>query len=199
MKKIMLLPILFPLLLPGPAFCDTYTWEDENGINFTDDLEKVPKKYRSKTIAEAREDITGSNPPVTASDQSNKNQPTTHKPHPKAHLRDDRKTQGRKSPQEQPRNIDEANDGMKYQDSYQSQGGYENNRHQYSGQSHGVEEAQRSAYESLSPARKAMNQAEERIRESRRALDAGGRLSTSQEQRHNEGKNFNSQHRKHDH
>ena len=66
----------------------------------------------------------------------------------------------------------------------------------YSGQSPGVEEAQRSAYESQTPARKAMIQAEERIRESRRALDAGGRLPTSQEQQHKKGNNHNSHHRK---
>jgi uncharacterized protein DUF4124 len=32
-----------------PAFAETYTWEDDQGtINFTEDLGKVPKKYRKK-------------------------------------------------------------------------------------------------------------------------------------------------------
>ena len=80
--------------------------------------------------------------------------------------------------QEQPLNLDKANDGMKFHDP--------RNRHheRYGNQTHGVEEAQRSAYENQTPARKAMNQAEERIRQTRQALDAGGSLPPKQKQQH---------------
>jgi hypothetical protein len=176
------------VLLASAAFCETYTWEDQNGINFTDDLAKVPKKYRSKAIAEARKDITGSDTPVTTSDQSSSNQPAFHQPSQETSLRDDKNSDGRKSHQELPRNIDEANDELKYQDSYQSQERYENHRHHYSGQSPGVEEAQRSACESQSQARKDMNRMEERIWQSRQVLDAGGSLPTKQEHQQKGGK-----------
>ena len=183
-----LLPTLILVLVASAAFCETYKWEDQNGINFTDDLAKVPKKYRSKAIAEAREDITVSNPPVTTSDQSSTITPSTHQQIQKNHLNDNKISDGKNTLQEQSLNLDKANDGTKYQDSYQSQERYENHRHHYSGQLPGVEEAQRSAYESQSQARKDMNRMEERIRHSRQALDAGGSLPTKQEHQQKGGK-----------
>ena len=36
------------VLLSSVASAEVYRWEDENGINFTDDLASVPEKYREK-------------------------------------------------------------------------------------------------------------------------------------------------------
>jgi len=58
----------------------------------------------------------------------------------------------------------------------------------YSGQSPGIEEAQRSDCESQSQARKDMNRMEERIWQSRQVLDAGGSLPTKQEHQQKGGK-----------
>ena len=47
MKKLTL--VLFLVLFAVPAMAETYTWTDERGtVNFTEDLGKVPKKYRKK-------------------------------------------------------------------------------------------------------------------------------------------------------
>jgi hypothetical protein len=181
MKMRHLLPSMIFVLIASVAFCDTYTWEDQNGINFTDDLAKVPLNYRRKAISEAREDISGSRPPVTTLEQSRSNEPAFPQPNSDLSNQDDKISDSNNFRQEQPPNLDKANTEIMYQDSYQSQGGYYNQRHKR-GQTHGVHKAQRSANESLSPARKAMNRAEERIRQSRQALDAGGHSPSGQEQ-----------------
>lgn len=36
------------LCLSTPAYSETYSWEDANGLHFVDDLGKVPAKYRKK-------------------------------------------------------------------------------------------------------------------------------------------------------
>jgi hypothetical protein len=179
------------LLLASAAFCETYTWEDQNGINFTDDLGKVPKKYRSKAIAEARKDITESKAPVTASVQSKSIKPTTRQPKQETLLNDNNITDRNNFQQEQPQSIYNASDGGGYQDYYQSQEGYGYNQQYYSGQSRGVRRAQRSAYESQTPARKGMDQAEEMIRQSRQALDSGGSYPTRQEYHQKSGRPHN--------
>jgi len=188
MKMKPLIPTLVLVLLASAAFCETYTWEDQNGINFTDDLGKVPKKYRSKAIAEARKDSTESKAPVPASVQSGKVQPSAYQPKQDTRLTDNNIPDRNDFQQEQPQNIYNASDGGGYQDYYQSQGGYENSRNYYSGQSRGVRRAQRSAYESQTPARKAMNQAEEMIRQSRQALDSGGSYPPKHEHQQKGGK-----------
>jgi hypothetical protein len=172
MKTNLLIWTTFLVLLASAAFCDTYKWEDKNGVHFTDNLESIPKKYKSKSIAEAREDIKGvSTPEIDATSTSNSkqnkrtptliNRPNTDKTHNK---------------QAQPSRLDKENGGIKIR--------APRHRHQksYGNQTHGVEEAQRSAYENQTPARKAMNQAEERIRQNRQALDAGGSLPPKQKQ-----------------
>ena len=173
------------------AFCETYTWEDQNGINFTDDLGKVPKKYRSKAIAEARKDGTESKSPVTTQVQSRNIQPATHQPKQETHLNDNRIPDRNNFQQEQPQNIYNASDGGGYQDFYQQQERYENNQQYYGGQSRGIRRAQRSAYESQTPARKAMDQAEEMIRQSRQALDSGGSYPTKHEYQQKGGRTRN--------
>ncbi|MBJ6727479.1 DUF4124 domain-containing protein [Geomesophilobacter sediminis] len=46
MKKLLLIPLL---LLPATVYATTYEWVDSKGtVNFTEDLGKVPKKYRKK-------------------------------------------------------------------------------------------------------------------------------------------------------
>lgn len=53
--------LLFAL---SPALADTYEWTDSSGaINFTDNPDKVPAKYRNKVI---RRDITPDTPPEEA-------------------------------------------------------------------------------------------------------------------------------------
>ena len=186
-----LLPALILVMLASVAFCETYTWEDQNGINFTDDLGKVPKKYRSKAIAEARKDLPVSTAPETASVQSRSIQPATRLPQQETRLDDNRLPDRNPPPQDQPQNTYNPSDGGGYQDYYQSQGYYENNRHYYGAQSPGVRRAQRSAYESQTPARKAMNQAEEMIRQSRQALDSGGSYPPKHDHRQKGGRTHN--------
>lgn len=51
MKKVAmaLFLVLFLVLFAVPAMAETYTWTDERGtVNFTEDLGKVPKKFRKK-------------------------------------------------------------------------------------------------------------------------------------------------------
>ena len=183
-----LIPTLILVIFVSTAFCETYRWEDQNGINFTDDLGKVPKKYRSRAIAEARKDSTESDSPVATSVQSRNIQPATKQPKQESRLKDNKIPDKNHSQQEQPQNINNASDGGGYQDYYQSQEKYENNQPYYSGQSRGVRRAQRSAYESQTPARKAMNQAEEMIRRSRQALDSGGSYPPKHEYQQNGGR-----------
>lgn len=177
MKTNLLIVTTFLVLSASVAFCDTYKWEDKNGVHFTDNFESIPKKHRSKSIAEAREDIKGvSTPEINATSTSttkqNERTPT---------LINRLNTDKIRDKQAQPLNLDKVNNGMNFHDP--------RNGHQkrYGNQTHGVEAAQRSAYENQTPARKAMNQAEERIRQSRQALDAGG-LPPKQKQQHYGGR-----------
>lgn len=180
MKTNLLIWTTFLVLLASAAYCDTYKWEDMNGVHFTDNPESIPKKYKSKSIAEAKEDIkVVSTPEIDTAGTSN-NKPNKRTPTLINRLNTD-KTRDK---QAQPLNLDKANGEMKIHDP--------RNRHQkpYGYQTRGVEEAQRSAYENQTPARKAMNQAEERIRQSRQALDSGGSLPPKQKQQHYGPPNF---------
>lgn len=40
--------LAIPVLPAPPALADIYQWNDESGLHFTDDLSKVPAKYRGK-------------------------------------------------------------------------------------------------------------------------------------------------------
>jgi hypothetical protein len=52
------------LTVATASYADTYKWEDENGIHFTENANSIPKKYRAKALAEARDDITTTDPSV---------------------------------------------------------------------------------------------------------------------------------------
>ena len=56
--------IYLSALLASVASAEIYRWEDENSINFTDDLASVPEKYREKVPSEAMGQI--KNPPLQA-------------------------------------------------------------------------------------------------------------------------------------
>lgn len=47
------------ILTASTALAETYKWEDKDGIHFTENLYTVPKKYRTRAIAEARGDLKG--------------------------------------------------------------------------------------------------------------------------------------------
>ena len=55
MKTVIIICLL--ALLAPVASAEVYRWEDENGMNFTDDPASVPEKYREKVSAEATEQI----------------------------------------------------------------------------------------------------------------------------------------------
>lgn len=46
------------VLLTSVASAEIYSWEDENGINFTDEASSVPEKYREKFFAKDAKDNT---------------------------------------------------------------------------------------------------------------------------------------------
>lgn len=169
MKTNLLILTTFLVLLASAAYCDTYKWEDKNGVHFTDNPESIPKKYKSKSIAEAREDIKGVSTQEIDAASTNDSIPNKRAPT----LNTDKAL----DKQAQPLNLDKANDGMKIHNP--------RNRHQkpYSNRTRRVKEAQQTAYETQTPARKAMNQAEEKIRQSRQALDSGGSLPPKQKQK----------------
>ncbi|MDR3579619.1 MAG: PLDc N-terminal domain-containing protein [Oryzomonas sp.] len=50
MKTVIIIYLL--VLLAPVASAEVYRWEDENGINFTDDPASVPEKYREKVASE---------------------------------------------------------------------------------------------------------------------------------------------------
>lgn len=52
------------LAVATASYADTYKWEDENGIHFTENANSIPKKYRAKALAEASGDITTTHPSV---------------------------------------------------------------------------------------------------------------------------------------
>jgi cobalamin biosynthesis Mg chelatase CobN len=51
-------------LLAPVASAEVYRWEDENGMNFTDDPASVPEKYREKVPAETTEQIENPTPQI---------------------------------------------------------------------------------------------------------------------------------------
>lgn len=51
MKTVIIIYLL--VLLAPVAGAEIYRWEDENGMNFTDDPSSVPEKYRKKVPSEA--------------------------------------------------------------------------------------------------------------------------------------------------
>jgi hypothetical protein len=50
MAKILPLALAITVLLIRPSFADVFKWQDENGvIHYTDDLKKIPEKFRPAT------------------------------------------------------------------------------------------------------------------------------------------------------
>ena len=48
--------ILFFLIFSSClVFGETYRWEDEEAIHFTDNPESIPEQYREKNVIESRE------------------------------------------------------------------------------------------------------------------------------------------------
>jgi len=72
--------LLFALVIffSIPALAETYKWEDNNGMHFTDNLTSVPKKYRKHAAAEARGDITNDGPEAAPIDNSNRKKLAAH-------------------------------------------------------------------------------------------------------------------------
>jgi hypothetical protein len=62
--KTVIIICLLALLAPV-ASAEIYRWEDENGMNFTDDPASVPERYREKVPAEATEQIKDPTPQVS--------------------------------------------------------------------------------------------------------------------------------------
>jgi aconitase B len=56
--------MMFILALSTASSAATYKWEDAEGMHFTENANSIPKKYRSKALAEARGDITTADPEV---------------------------------------------------------------------------------------------------------------------------------------
>jgi hypothetical protein len=54
------------LLTSSLVLAETYKWEDENGMHFTENANSIPKKYRARSLAEARGDITMTDPGVAS-------------------------------------------------------------------------------------------------------------------------------------
>lgn len=48
------LAMMITVALCSSVLADTYTWTDENGIHFTDDLQNVPPKYQKKAMEGVR-------------------------------------------------------------------------------------------------------------------------------------------------
>ena len=69
MKKLLLILLL---VYPLSALAETYQWTDERGtVHFTEDLGKVPKKYRKNAkLLGSEEDASGSAPKVPGSEES---------------------------------------------------------------------------------------------------------------------------------
>lgn len=63
MKRLIVAALLLSAMT---AYAETYTWEDANGVHFTDNLSSVPNKYRKRAIAEAQGDITTKDPGIAA-------------------------------------------------------------------------------------------------------------------------------------
>ena len=61
------------LIASSVACAATYKWEDANGMHFTENPNSIPEKYRSKALAEPREDITTSKPQAGYSQTQQRN------------------------------------------------------------------------------------------------------------------------------
>ena len=173
MKTRPLLPLLIFVLSAGAALCDTYRWENHGVINFTDNIENVPKKYRKKALAEARKEGTDATAPAGNSAGTDSIQP-------------DGLSQ---PPKEISRSLEKPPESSKHHDPHQHHRRHDRRKPHYGDQSPGVVEAQRSAYESQSYARKAMDQAEKRMRQNRRVLDAGQLPARGEQQKREEQTN----------
>jgi hypothetical protein len=57
--------ILLIAVLSTVSHADTYTWSDENGMHFTDDLQNVPAKYQKKAMQDVRVDSMKPEPVAT--------------------------------------------------------------------------------------------------------------------------------------
>jgi len=55
---------MFILTLATASYAETYKWEDAEGMHFTENANSIPKKYRAQALAEARGDITTTDPEV---------------------------------------------------------------------------------------------------------------------------------------
>ncbi|GFE58705.1 DUF4124 domain-containing protein [Geobacter sp. AOG1] len=67
MHRFMLVVIMIFTVVAGPSWADTYEWTDSKGVvNFTDDLDKVPAKYRTKV--KERESIRSEQGTIPSSD-----------------------------------------------------------------------------------------------------------------------------------
>ena len=62
MKTVIIIYLL--ALLASVASAEVYRWDDENGMNFTDDPASVPEKYREKVSSEATGQIKNPAPQV---------------------------------------------------------------------------------------------------------------------------------------
>lgn len=70
MKKLLLLLLL---IYPLSALAETYEWTDERGtVNFTEDLGKVPKKYRKKAKRLGSEEPPAESAPPAAAPETSK-------------------------------------------------------------------------------------------------------------------------------
>ena len=56
--------ILLVAVLSSASSADTYTWSDENGVHFADDLQNVPVKYQKKAMQDVRVDAKKPEPTV---------------------------------------------------------------------------------------------------------------------------------------
>lgn len=48
--KSITIALLFITIISTAAYSETYSWEDESGLHFVDDLSKVPKRYRQQYV-----------------------------------------------------------------------------------------------------------------------------------------------------
>src|SRR5689334_15848558 len=46
------------------SLAETYKWEDDQGVHFTENANSIPQKYRAKALADARGDITTTDPSI---------------------------------------------------------------------------------------------------------------------------------------
>ena len=64
MKSLIIIYLL--VFLSSSASADVYTWEDANGVNFTDDASSIPEMYREEPAAVAKAHFGNSSVPARA-------------------------------------------------------------------------------------------------------------------------------------